>query len=207
MKLAAEKRTEFGKNSTYRLRSKGVLPAVVYSHGETQNIQFDTKAFGNLFSGRISESVIFELNVAGEEPQDVYVKDYQLDPLTDAIKHVDLFKVTKGEKIHTTIKIEAEGSPVGAKKGGVFELLEREIQVEVLPKDLKEILTIDVSELDINEAIHVKDLKAPESMTFLADEDQVVAHVIVPRAEEETSEEDMEEMPNPLADPEEETEA
>lgn len=199
LKLAAEKRTEFKKNNTNRLRAAGMLPGVIYSHGETENIKFNAKAFSNLFKGRISESVIFEIDLKDDEAQDVYVKEYQTDPVTDEIKHVDFFKVTKGEKIHTTIKIETEGNPVGVKKGGVFEILEREIAVEVLPKDLKECIFIDVSDLDVNDAIHVKDIKKPESMDFLLDPEQVIAHVVTPKQEEEPAED--EEMPNPLAEP------
>lgn len=189
MNIAAEKRVEFGKNSSYRLREKGMVPAVLYSHGETENIQIDLKDFKNLFKGEISESIIFEIDIKGGEKQDVYVKDYQRHPVTDELEHVDFFKVTKGETIHTRVTVEPIGNPIGSRLGGIFELLERELEVEVLPKDLVEKLEINVEELNIGDGIYVRDIVGPESMVFLADEDQVVAHVVGAKMEEEEEEE------------------
>ena len=117
MNIAAEKRVEFGKNSSYRLRQKGMIPAVVYSHGNTENIQVDLKDFKGLFKGAISESIIFEVDVKDGEKHEVFVKDYQKNPVTDELEHVDFFKVTKGEKIHTRITVEPVGNPIGARMG------------------------------------------------------------------------------------------
>ncbi|MBN1499737.1 MAG: 50S ribosomal protein L25 [Spirochaetes bacterium] len=182
MNLAAEKRTLVGKNNNNRLRNSGMIPAVVYSHGKSENIQVLQKSFNELFKGHISESQIIQIDLQGES-LDVFVKDYQKNPVTDAIEHLDFFKVTKGETIRTKIELHTVGVAPGVKAGGIFELLERELSIEILPRDLKPTLDVDISGLQIGDSLHIKDLKGPESMVFLADPDHVVAHCIGARAE------------------------
>jgi large subunit ribosomal protein L25 len=180
--LAAEVRTEKGKNASYRLREQGLIPGVVYSHGKSASIQVDRKDFRSIFKGHISESTIVDLNVKGDKDYQVYVKDYQLNPITDEIQHIDFFKVTKGEKIKTTIELEFIGNSAGVKAGGVFDIIDRVMEVEVLPKDLSEKIEVDITNLEIGESIQLKDLKVPESMTFISDPEHVVAHCIKARA-------------------------
>lgn len=190
--LNAEIRTEVGKNANRRLRATGIIPAIMNAHGQSEVIQVKAKDFSTIFKGHISESVIINLNISGKEECQVFVKDYKVDPVSEEIEHLDFYKVTAGEKIHTKIVLEFTGSSIGAKQGGIFEQLEREVEVEVLPKELQEKLVIDVTNLDINESIHIKDIQAPQSMTFKLDDDHIVAHVIAKRAvvEEEAEEAD-----------------
>jgi large subunit ribosomal protein L25 len=203
MNLKAEVRNGKGKNSCNRLRSAGFIPAIVYSHGESEAVKVNARDFNKLFKGQISESVIIELDVSGKEVYQVYVKDYQKHPVTDHIQHVDLFKVTKGEKIKTHIKVEVIGNAVGVRKGGVFELIERELEIEVLPIELPEKLEIDVTNLEIGDSLYVKDIQGPASMTFIYDDDHVVAHVVGARAEEEIEGEEAEEEAQAEAETEE----
>ena len=198
LSLNAELRTERGKNENYRLREAGFIPAVVYSHGESQVVKVNAREFNRLFHGHISESVIIDLNVKDSDALQVYVKDYQTHPIHDTIEHVDFFKITAGEKIKTIIPVEYVGTASGVRKGGVFEILDRELEVEVLPKDLPEKIEIDIAKLEINEGIHIKDIERPESLSFMADDEHVVAHVLAARgaqAEEEESTEGEEETP------------
>jgi large subunit ribosomal protein L25 len=90
--LEAVKRTEIGKNESRRLRVKGFIPAVLYSHGTSESISVDEKSFTKIFKGHISESVILKLNIDGKEECEVFVKDYQRNPLNDNVEHLDLFK-------------------------------------------------------------------------------------------------------------------
>jgi len=184
LNLAAEKRTETGKNACSRLRRAGKIPAVVYSHGTAEAVQVDSKAFKMLFKGRISESVLFDLNFKSGEPVKVYVKDYVKHPVSEEVMHLDFYRITFGEKIHTKVSVEFVGSSIGQRKGGVFEQLEREIEIHVLPRELPEKITIDIANLDIDQSIRVKDIKGPASMTVAGDPEHVIAHVIAARVEE-----------------------
>jgi len=191
--LKAEKRAVTGKNNNRRLRVNGMIPAIMYSHGEAETLSVNAKEFGSVFKGHISESVILTLSVDGKDHETI-VKDYQRNPISGDLIHLDFYKVTAGEKIHTIIPIEFTGSAVGVKKGGVFEPVEREVEVEVLPRELPEKIVVDVTNLEIGESVHISDLKVPESMTFKQDADHVLAHVIIARsAAADEDEEDAEE--------------
>jgi len=120
--LTAQTRTETGKNSNNRLREKGMIPVVMYSHGTSEMLQVNKREFGSVFGKRISESVIVDLDVTGKEKCHVFVKDFQCDPVTDEVIHLDFYKITAGEKIKTTVPVEFKGNPIGVRaSGGVFE--------------------------------------------------------------------------------------
>ena len=181
--LTAEPRELTGKNNNNRLRADGYIPAVVYSHGESEAIKIKEKDFFNLFKGNISESIIFNIDIAGKSNDDMaFIKDYQQDPVTGEIIHIDLFKVTKGEKIKTNIPVELIGTPVGIKMGGVFKHGEREIHVQCLPRHLPEKIEVDVTELKPGDAIVVSDLKISEDVEILTTPENGIAAVYRPRA-------------------------
>jgi large subunit ribosomal protein L25 len=181
--LTIEPRTDLGKNASNRIRSKGFIPGVLYSHGECEVVQIPRKDFFKLFKGRISESVIFDIH--SKEKQDdermAYVKDYQMDPLSGEILHVDLFRVTKGEKIHTHVPIEFVGTAKGVKLGGILEVDLREIEVECLPKDLPEKIQIDVSNMEVGDSVHVKDVVLAEGVKIMGNAEASIASVHVPK--------------------------
>ena len=186
--LTAEKRTEKGKNACNRVRSRGYIPAVVYSHGESESIQVPRKEFSNLFHGHVSESVLIGLNYAdgsGPKDQKVIVKDYQLDPVTDDVIHLDFYKVTTGEKLQTMVPVIITGTSKGERMGGILETLERELMIECLPSDLPEKFEIDVTDLEIGRSIHVKDLSVTGSVKFLVDAERVIVAVLAPKAVKE----------------------
>ncbi len=182
--LSAQTRTETGKNSNNRLRVAGFIPAVMYSHGTAENIQVNKKDFGSVFGKKISESVIIDLDVTGKGKSHVFVKDYQIDPVTDEIVHLDFYKITEGEKIRTSVPLVIIGTSAGARLGGIFEVIDRDLHVECLPTELPEKLEIDVTSLQIGEAIQVKDIKGPASLKILLDPEHVVAHVTMAKEEE-----------------------
>jgi len=192
--LNAELKPEKGKNVNRRLRDAGFIPAVIYSHGECDAIKIKQKDFFQLFRGQISESVIFDLKITDKKEDSemmAFVKAYQIDPVTDEIVHLDLFKVTKGEKINTQVPIEIVGTPKGIKLGGMLEVSERVIEVECLPKDLPEKLVVDVTELLIDDSIHAKDIDLGEDVKLMSTPDAVIAAVhTVKIIEEEVAEEE-----------------
>ncbi|MGL4370613.1 MAG: 50S ribosomal protein L25 [Spirochaetota bacterium] len=181
--LSAQTRTATGKNENNRLREKGLIPVVMYSHGKSEILQVIKKDFASVFGKHISESVIVDLDIEGKEKCHIIVKDYQLDPVTDEILHLDFYKITAGEKIKTSVPVEYTGTPAGVRVGGVFEIVERELHVECLPSELPEKISVDVSKLGVDEAVHIKDIVAPASMKFDLEADHVVAHVTTVKEE------------------------
>ena len=151
------------------------------------------KDFAGLFHGHISESVLISLNIAGskeaEKPM-VFVKDYQVDPVTNDLLHLDLYKITAGHKVRTMVPLEIKGTPIGVRTGGILEILERELEIECLPASLPEKIEIDVSALEVGQSIHIRDLKVDEGVKFLSGIDRVIAAVLTPHIvkEEEPAE-------------------
>jgi large subunit ribosomal protein L25 len=188
--LNAELKNETGKNANNRLRAAGFIPAVLYSHGESEQIKINEKEFFNLFKGHISESVIFSLNIPNKKDSAdlmAYIKDYQLDPVTEKVVHLDLFKVTSTEKIKTRVPLEIIGTPKGIKQGGFLEVYAHEIEVECLPKDLPEKVVVDVTELELDKNIHAKALNLAAGVVLTSNVELVIAAVHSPRVEKEAA--------------------
>ncbi len=186
--LNAEVRNEFGKNASHRLRRRGFIPTVMYSHGKTESLQVAQKDMFKIFKGNISESVLLDLfitNRSDDVNHRVFVKSYQINPITDEIIHLDLFKVTAGEKIHTKVPVEITGTAKGVRLGGILDFIERELEIECLPADIPEKIVLDVTNLEIGNSIHIRDIPVSGSLKFKSDEERVVVTVLAPHKAEE----------------------
>jgi len=193
IKLKAQNREKGIKASG--LRAKRIIPAILYNHGKTDHIQVDEKEFTRLvYVQGISESTLISLDVEGKE-EIAFIKDYQIHPVTDAILHVDFFRITYGEKIKTNVPIHLEGKPKGVKEGGVIETFLHEIEIETLPKDLKDSIKVDISHLELGDSLHLADLIIPEGNTIVTEGNPTICQVSVPAAmisEENTEEKETE---------------
>ena len=189
--LVTEIRHERKKGAARRLRRNGRIPAVVYGHENSTPISIDAVEFTRKFK-HISESTIITLD-AGEQTFDVLIKDYQMDVIKNRVLHLDFFEITAGKALTTHIPVHIHGSPVGEREGGILEHPLYEVEIECLPKDIPEDLQVDVSNLAIGDSVHVADLVAPEGVKILTSEDQIVALVSAPQAEEEPAEGEEEE--------------
>jgi len=179
--ITAQARNITGKNNCNRLRNDGFIPAVVYSHGKSEAIKIQEKEFLNIFKGHISESVIFDLHIAGESDLMAYVKDFQKHPVTGRVLHLDIFKVTKSEKIKTHVPIELVGTPAGIKLGGILKQVERELMIQCLPGNLPEKVTIDISQMVTGDTIHVSDIAHSSDYEILTTANNVVVAVERPK--------------------------
>lgn len=188
--LTVDLRTATGKNENNRLRAAGLIPGVIYSHGQSEVVSIKRKDFFGLFKGHISESVLIDITIANK-PSDnafkVFVKDYQLDPVSDDVRHVDFYKITAGEKIHTHVPVELTGSAEGERMGGVVEFLERELEIECLPDEMPEKIVIDITPLQIGKSVQQKDIPTTGSLKVLGDPHRVVVACVVPQKAEEAA--------------------
>ena len=184
-RLNVEARQGEGKGAAGRLRSTGKIPAVIYGHTTPTSITVDAREFRTAFK-RITENTIVELHMPGGV-HEVLVKDYQKDNLTGQILHVDFYEFEKGKALRTRVPIRLAGNPVGVKEGGILETLLHVLEIECLPKDLPEEITLDISELGLDRAMHVRDLTLPANVRVLQTPDQVVCLVAHRKAEEEVA--------------------
>ena len=184
-KLNVEKRQGAGKGAAGRLRGDGKIPAVVYGHTTPTAITVDAREFRNAFR-RITENTIVELHMQ-DGVHEVLVKDYQKDNLSGQILHIDFYEFEKGKALRTRVPVRLVGSPVGVKEGGILEVLLHQLEVECLPKDLPEELTLDISELALDRALHVSAMVLPAGVKSMVPSDQVVCLVAHRKAEEEVA--------------------
>ncbi|GMO60463.1 MAG: 50S ribosomal protein L25 [Termitinemataceae bacterium] len=171
----AKKRDAFGSANSGRLRKNGRLPGIIYGHSDTIAVDMDAKEFSGGIKG-ISESTIVKVDVDGVS-HDAFVKDTQRNILTGDILHVDFYEIEMGKVLRTNVSVHTYGNPIGVRDGGVLETPLHNIEVECLPKDLPEIIKVDISGLGVNQSIHVKDLKLGDGVKLISSMEQVVALV------------------------------
>lgn len=188
--LNGKHRTEHGKAFANRLRKSGRIPGVMYDrHGEAVSIDVDYNEFLKLYKS-ITESTIVQVKLENDAKEyHVFIKDYQHNIVTNMLEHVDLYEVEAGKELRALVGIKLEGAPKGVRDGGVLENGITEVEVECLPKDLPPRIVVDVSDLGVNESIHVRDLKVSDAVKILNEEDQVVATVKYITAESTPTEE------------------
>ncbi|MBN2442372.1 MAG: 50S ribosomal protein L25 [Spirochaetales bacterium] len=184
-------REKTSKGSAQLLRRNGKIPSVVYGHTEPFSIAVDEHEFNSKFK-TISENIIINLNVAGKS-HDVLVKDYQENILTGKIVHLDFYEIEMGKLLKTHVPIHTVGTPLGAKEGGIFELLLHEVEVECLPRHLPEEVSVDVNALNVGDSIHIRDVEPPEGVKFHNSPDAVICHVTRRKEEKAAVEEEAEE--------------
>ncbi|MBC8205254.1 50S ribosomal protein L25 [bacterium] len=175
--LQAAVRTETGKNASRRLRREGKVPAIFYgTNYESRMLTVILKDLNNTIAKKPS---LVKLQIEGQE-YEVIFREIQLDPVSDKIEHVDFLGITRGTKLEVTVKVEMTGIPEGVKNsGGVLEIHRRRLRVECFPKDIPSSIQIDVSGLEINESVLIKDLHYPE-LTFLHNLEHPIATVVSP---------------------------
>lgn len=187
LKIEAEPREMFGKNVARRLRHAGRIPGVVYGdQGPALPVIVDPKEVLRVLRSDAGQNAIFNLEIKGKAPARVMLRDWQLDPIKGNLLHVDMVRIGRDHKLKVRVPIHVTGEAKGVKvQGGVFEFLLREVEVECLPDDIPDTVTIDVTELMIGKNLRVVDLPLGQKVKVLTDTNRVVAHVVALKAEEE----------------------
>jgi large subunit ribosomal protein L25 len=182
--VTAETRTEFGKNAARKLRRAGKVPAVLYGHKEeTLALSLNPKELLVVLHSATGHNSIFSLDIQDGPSTSVMVKDWQYDPLQGNLLHADLLRIAMDETLQVNVPITTTGEAKGVKEqGGIFEFVLREVQVECLPAEIPENITIDISKLEIGSNLRVSDLPL-DKIKILSDPNLVIAHVIAPKEE------------------------
>jgi large subunit ribosomal protein L25 len=189
--LEAVKRETRGKNEARRLRAAGRIPAVIYGaqkEGETGKnlpVAVDPKPLLRILHSHSGVNTIITLKVDGEGDSRVFVKEFLLDPITNAMLHADFVRVNMDRKITVTVPVVIRGEARGVKvEGGVLDFVHREIELESLPLEIPDSIEIDVANLGLNEAIYVRDVAQGARWAPVSAADMMLVHVITPRAVE-----------------------
>jgi len=189
-KLTAQKRTHAGRNAVKKIKAEGLVPAIVYgAKQETTMLQVPGRDLSEVFSHAAGENILVQLEIQDGENKTntlALIQEVQHDPVKKAILHVDFQAISATEKVVVEVPIVAFGDPIGVRTfGGLLEHILRSFDVECYPKDLPEVIEVDVSHLNVGDSLHVKDLPLPEGVVAVTDGEQTVVAVVEPRVEAE----------------------
>jgi large subunit ribosomal protein L25 len=188
VKLKAELRPDVGRSAVRKLRARGFIPAVIYGgNDKPQPLHVSARDINAMMSQASGENVLVELEIGSDgKSRTALVKEVQHSPVGGEIRHVDFHAISMDQMIQAEVPLEPVGTAVGVKTfGGLLEQSLREIAIECLPGDLPDRITVDVSQLNIGDAIHVREIQLPSGLTPKVQLDLTAFSVLAPVAEEE----------------------
>ena len=181
-KLNVDIRKEHGTSAARRARLQNKVPAVVYHSGvEATPLSVDKISLNKALR---TGQMIFEVNVE-DKNQFVLVKEIQYHPVTDEIIHIDFQKVKEDEKISLEVAIRSTGEAQGVKLGGLLVQMLNSVTIKCKPAEIPEFLEIDVTDMEMNTNLFVKDITLPEDVEMITAEDIAVVSVQEPKEEKE----------------------
>jgi large subunit ribosomal protein L25 len=187
LKIDAELRETRGKNAARRLRRSGRIPAVVYGGGGSAvSVAVDPRQVAPVLYSEAGHTSILTMEVKGSETARVMLRDWQTEPIHGSLLHLDFVRVTRDTRLRVKVPIHVTGEAQGVKvQGGIFEFVLREVEIECLPDEIPEHISVDVTDLTIGRNIRVAHLPVSPNVKVLTDSDRVVAHVVALKLEEE----------------------
>ncbi|MDB5296955.1 MAG: ctc [Phycisphaerales bacterium] len=189
IQMQADPRSELGSRQNRKLRLTGKIPGVVYGHKEA--VVPVTLPKKELSTHLARGAHVFDLSLDGKS-ETVLVKEVQYDHLGIEVLHVDFARVSLTEKVTVTVPLELKGTPKGEEQGGVLSQTVSDLEVECTVTDIPDVIRHNVSDMALDDVLHLKDIKLPAGVTALQDEDLVIANVSEVKEEEETTDTDVE---------------
>ncbi len=185
--IEGQLRTEMGKKATRQLRSQELVPGVIYGGAKEINFSASARAFKSIVY--TPEFMQAEVKVDGATYTCI-LKDLQFDKVSDELLHIDFLELVGDKKVIATLPLHLTGVPAGVKGGGKLVTKMKALKVKALPKDLKESITVDITNLELNENIRVEDVKV-DNMEILNSPRIPIATVVMTRQlkQEEAKEE------------------
>jgi large subunit ribosomal protein L25 len=201
IRLQVKERDTRGSSASRRLRAQGWIPGVLYGDGNAAHpFCVEERELRRVLTGEHGLHAILDVLLEGKQPRHAVLKDYQLDPTRARLLHIDLHEVRLDRAIHAQVVVELTGESEGVKEGGVLSQVNREVTVEALPMDVPDRLVLDVSGMAIGDSLRVSDLRVPESVEVLTDQEAVLANVTPPTKVEEPEPEEVPEEEAELAE-------
>jgi len=196
--ITVEAREGRGTGEAGRMRNQGRVPSVLYGGDKPPvAISVDEHAVGEILKGAAGENTIFLLKLKDTDDERLaMLQELQVDRISGKFIHIDFIRITRGHKLTVKMPVELIGDCVGVRHGGRVDFVSREIELEILPREMFDKFVLDISDLEVGEHLKVADLASqlPENAKFLDDENRVVCVVEIPRiVEEEVEEEVLEE--------------
>jgi large subunit ribosomal protein L25 len=183
--LTAFPRVLSRRGGSKKLRESGRIPAVIYGAKiQPKNLEFIRKDIDLLIKHSVSETLLIDLSIEGGDKHMALVQEVQHHPLSGHVLHMDFHEVSPTETVTITVPVETTGIPVGVKiGGGTLEHVLFKLKVRALPANLPELITVDVTDLDLNKTLHIGEITAPEGVEILGDKNIPVVTVAAPKVE------------------------
>jgi len=190
--LSGKRRESIGKGGARKARAAGLIPGVLYGHGEDPvPVAIGARDFQVALHEHKGGNAIVNLNLSAGAEFTALIREVQYDPLTHQILHLDFHHISLTEEVEVEVTIHLTGTPVGVKDGGgILEHILRTVEVRCLPTAIPSSLDLDVSSLNIGDSLHVSVISAP-GVTILTDPEATVATVVPPTVMEEKAAEDV----------------
>src|SRR5271156_5768095 len=187
-KIEGQVREGRGKGPARRVRTTGMVPAVLYGNKKDSiSLTVEAKQVAKILRSETGHNTIFSVTVANGAEEKAMVRDWQVDPVSGKLLHVDLFRIAMDVRMRVMVPVHTFGEAQGVKlQGGVFETVTREVEVECLPGDIPEEFRVDVTDMMIGKQLRAADLPFdPAKIKLVTDPVRVIAHVVVLKKEEE----------------------
>ncbi len=192
--LQVSQRAGIGRTALKAVRKSGRVPGVLYGKTKDKGIQsrpieIDAKKLASLLHSSTSENVLVDVELTDPAGKKVdqhlaLLLDVQHHPIKDYIIHIDLHEIAQDEILHAEVPVTSIGEPLGVKNsGGLLETMLRTVRVACLPRNLPDLITVDVSHLEIGHSVHVREIVLPEGVTASNPPELPVFSVFAPKEE------------------------
>jgi len=185
MKVASRDRV--GKGVARTLRREGKIPGILYGQKECLALTLEPTEVRRILHSESGSNSVLNLKISsgkGETKRTAMLRDYQVDPISGAILHADLFEVAMDKSVRVRVPVTVtEGTPLGVAEGGVLQHNLRELHIECLPGQIPASIVVDPSSLRVNQGIHVKEVPIPNGIRILDDPDMMVVSIVAPISE------------------------
>lgn len=183
--IKADVRKTSGTSAINKLKPKGIIPAVVYGK-QNINLSLPRMDFENTFR-KFNMRAIYALTINNEgknEVRNTLIKDIQYDPVKTRINHIDFYEFDEHKKIRTMVPVVTHGTPIGLKAGGILTHVKSQVEVECLPIHIPEHFELDVTNLNVHDALRISDIHCAKEVHIHGDPHDVVVNVAMPKIEE-----------------------
>jgi large subunit ribosomal protein L25 len=190
LELTATKRTSAGNSPSRALRREGNIPAVLYGPGsESVSLSISSLDLERALKKASASQIIFNMSVQNAQAgsRTAMIKEMQIHPMSRKFLHVDFYEISKDRKITVNVPVVVKGKSKGIEEGGMLQIIEREIEVLCLPFDVPESIQIDITDLEIGDSIHVKDLKVDGNVEIPADTNYTILTILSTKSDEKES--------------------
>ncbi len=185
--LWVEPRQQTGKGVNRKIRKAGKLPAVLYGMGKSQPVIVDPVVMYKNLLGEDGRNRVYQVESGALQGKNILIKDWQVDPLSRRLVHVDLLEIDVTKKITATVAINFTGKSIGVAEGGVLNIIGRTLEVRCLPTAIPKSINVDVTNLAIGRSIHLSEVEMPAGVEKAGQDDPTLVACVPPTKEEEAT--------------------